>query len=185
MRMTCGRDLEFRAAHERMIELAGRAHRGIGNRAVVRGDEIHQAEAQRFDARERGQLEGFRERAMRLDEQMAGNGPLDAELAARRLDEGDHLGGIENAADLGQHDEGGRFLRLAQDDAHVVAPRAVIPRAVIEVVDAHAHASEAIVLAAHERRHHFGVPGLVTDLRAVLAIQRDIEHRAQFGLQRQ
>ncbi len=59
-----------------------------------------------------------------------------------------------------------RLLRLAQNDAHVVAP-------------------EAIFLAAHERSDHLCVLNFLTHLRAVFATERDVEHRAELRLQRQ
>jgi hypothetical protein len=45
-----GGDLELGAHDQRVVELAGRAHARLRDRAAVRGDEVHQAEGQRLDA---------------------------------------------------------------------------------------------------------------------------------------
>jgi hypothetical protein len=49
-------------------------------------------------------------------------------------------------------------------------------------VNAHADAAEAVFLAAEKRCHQFRVRRFLADLRAVLAIERDVEHRAELRL---
>src|SRR5260370_13992349 len=117
---------------------------------------------------------------MRFDQQVARNCMLDPKLTPRRFDERDHLGGIEDAANLGQGDIRRRFFGGAQDDADVVAPCAVL-----EVVNAHAYTAEAVFLAAEERCHQLGMRRFLADLRPVLAIERDIEHLTELRLQRE
>ncbi len=179
VRVARGGDLELRAAHERVVELAGRAHRVVRNRAVMRGYEIHQAEAQGRDDRQRGDPRGVGERAVRLDQHVDGDRLRDAELDAGRLDERAHFGRVGRAADLRQRQVRGR-ARRAQDDAHVVAPVRVG-----NVVDTHADAPEAVRLAADERGDARRVLGLAADGRAVLAVERDVEDGTELGLQRE
>jgi hypothetical protein len=178
MRVAGRGDLELGAAHQRVIELAGRAHGAVGNRAVVRGDEVHQAEAERFYTRQGGQIEGPSQRAVGFDQQLHRHGLSNAEFAPRGFDVRAHFRSIWDAADLGQGNERGSAFGGAQDQTHVVAPMRMV-----EVVNPHAHAAKVVMLAAQQRCHQLRMLSLAAHLRAVFAVERNVEHRPQLLLQ--
>jgi hypothetical protein len=49
----------------------------------------------------------------------------------------------------------------------------------------HADTAEAVGGPGQHRRDQLGMLGLAADARAVFGVERDVEHRAEFGLQRQ
>jgi hypothetical protein len=65
-------DLQLGAHHQRVRELALHAHAVRRDGAAVRGDEVHQAEAEGLHARMRGDVEGAVHRGGRLDQPCSG-----------------------------------------------------------------------------------------------------------------
>jgi hypothetical protein len=78
-----GGDFAFGARNQRMRKLARRTHGAAGNGAVMGADEIHQAEVDRFDMGQGGDLPHLVQRAGRFDQHMDRYFALDAMWSAR------------------------------------------------------------------------------------------------------
>ena len=71
-------NFQFSATDERVIKLTRALHGATRNRPEVARDKIHQAEIQRFDAVQCGDVPYLVKRTMRFDEHVCRNGVLDA-----------------------------------------------------------------------------------------------------------
>ncbi len=173
-------DRQLGAHHQRMRELALGAHRRLRDRAAVRRDEVHQPERQRFQPRMRGQQLDVAQRAVGLHQRVQRNlarEPHRARGHVHGMDGGLEVGGV---ARLGNHEVGQARAGVAQQHLqHALELRMAVRH------DAGAHAVELVGRRLHQLGDEVGVLHLAAHRRAVLAVQRDVEHRAQLGLQGQ
>ena len=173
-----GGDVGLGAHDQRVLELARALHRAARDGAVVAGDEVHQAEVERLDAVERGDLPGLAQGTVGLDQHVhrqrarQAAGGLDAAQFA------DLFGGVGGGAHLGNGDEGQSIAGAADQDLEVA-----LPVRVGDVVDARSDAAEVVLGAIDDLDHHARVLGLGPRARAVLAVAGDVEHRAELLLQ--
>lgn len=174
------RDLAFRAAYQRMVELAGTLHGGTADRPAVGTDEVHQPKIEGFDAVDCRDLPDFMECAVRLDQHMHRYRAFDA-AAVFDLAQGSELGAhVARAARLWQGHEGQARTGPGNQDLQIGSPVVMG-----DVVDAHADPVVPVVTAHHDLRAHLGVCLLGAGSGSILAITGDVEHRPQFGLQRE
>jgi hypothetical protein len=68
-----GHHFALGAGDQLVLELAGAAHRAGGNRAVMAGDEIHQAEVQHLQPGKRGEAMHIAQCAVGFDQDMDRN----------------------------------------------------------------------------------------------------------------
>jgi hypothetical protein len=169
-----GGDLQLGAHDQRVLELALHAHRALRDGAAVRRDEVHQPEAQRLDARVRRQRPHVLQRAVRLHQRVQRDVG-----AAAGIDRGRGALQFCRVARLGAH-QVGRAPARRQHDGHHVGEARVVHRQ-----HAHAHAAEAVERIGQQPGDQVRLLDLAAHGRAVLVVQRDVEHRAQLGLQLQ
>ena len=117
---------------------------------------------------------------MRLDQRVHRRTLWQADAPRGVVDHGDRALHVVQVARLGQHQVRQPPAGARDERQHVVGEGGVIERV-------HTRADTAEVVLA--RQHQFGDPahmrGLGAHGRAVLAVERDVEHRAQARLQRQ
>ena len=142
----------------------------------MRGDEIHQAERERLDARMRGDRLDVAQRAVGLDQRVQ----RDRAGTGARVDGGSGAIDVGDAVDLGQHQVGQARAGGADDGRDVGGERGVVDR-----MDARADAAEAVLCRLQRLGDEVRMLGLGADRRAVFAIERHVEHRAELALQRE
>jgi hypothetical protein len=86
---------------------------------------------------------------------------------------------VGHAARLGDHQVGQPVARLRRTMVDHLLEQRVVDRQ-----HPHADAAEAVVGAVDQLGDQVRLLDLAADRRAVLAVERDVEHRAQLGLQR-
>ena len=107
---------------------------------MVAADEVHQAEVQRLDAGQGGDVLHLAQRAVGLDQHMGGDLPRQAAVLGDGGERHQHGLRVLPSADLGKGDVGELLAGRADDDLQVVAPVRVG-----DVVDARADAAVAVV----------------------------------------
>jgi hypothetical protein len=83
-------------------------------------------------------------------------------------------------ARLGHHQVGQAVAGAADQHVDIVGKRRVVDR-----VHPRADTAEAVGVRQRQFGHHAHMFGLGAHWRAVFAVERDVEHRPQFGLQHQ
>src|SRR5574343_288806 len=101
-----GSDFALGAGDQRVFELARALHRAAGNGAMVARDKIHQAEIQRLDAGQGGDLPDLAQGAMGFDQHMDRNPTVDGKFSLNFAYVFDLNLYITGAARLWQCDEG-------------------------------------------------------------------------------
>jgi hypothetical protein len=96
------------------------------------------------------------------------------------VDAGGRACDVGRAAGLGDHQVGQSAAHAAHQQVHhLLEPR------VVHGLQAGAHAPETVGRRGHQLGDEVGVLDLAAHGRPVLAVQRDVEHRPEFGLQLQ
>ena len=173
-----GHRLGLRAVQEGVVELGGRTHGARGDRAVVGAHIVHQAKVQHLDVRQLGDLPDLVKGAVRFDERMDGDLPLDPGLRRGGPDVLDHLRKVHGLHRLGDGDVGQPFTRTGDDDVDVLFP--VLVGVIVDADPGHVELVEVALLHAYD---HFGVGFFRAGGRAVLAVHGDIEDAAHLLLE--
>jgi hypothetical protein len=158
--------------HQRVFELAGRTHGTGWNGAVIAGDEIHQAEIQRFDVGQARDLPCLAQSPGRFDQHVDGDFAIDAVPASQFAQRDDLFQRVVGMFRFGQHDIGDTFAGLADDGLEFFTP-CRMPH----VVDAHADAAENVFFGQDQSGDHVRMFALLPRGRTVLAIGGDVENR--------
>ncbi|MCY1226609.1 hypothetical protein D9M72_388510 [compost metagenome] len=178
MAMAGSGDFQHGASDQRMLELLWRAHGIAGNCAMVRRDEVHQAEAQAFHLHQRGDVEGLFERRVCLDQHMDRDMAGDAGIARHLVDMVGHARDLDHVGHLGHDHVGQPGAGGAHQHVDILAPARVSG-----IMDAHADAVVRVQRTVDQLRAQLGVLALLADRGAVLAVEGDIEDRPKLLLQ--
>ena len=142
--------------------------------------EIHRAEVEADDARQRGDRPRVVHGAVRLDHH------ADRDLAAESAPRGFEREALEEALDVADRFRLGRGQERDAVAGVAEQNRELLDRArVVDVVDPRSDAIEAVGGAGDDRGHLARVLELGADGRAVLAIGGNVEVAAALGLQRE
>ena len=181
MGVTSRRNLQLGAHHQRVGELAGRAHGGRRDGAMVAGDKVHEAKADGLHTRVRSNVKGVVHGPGRLQQHMDGQlGGRAPQAQKRRMD----LLHIGQRFHLGDHQVAQAVRRLPGNGGQVARKSRVIHR-----VYAGGHAGLGLGREG-QRGNQRRVLGLAAHGGAVFTVERDVKHAsaellAHFGLQLQ
>jgi hypothetical protein len=183
MRMTYRNHLQLRPYYERVRKLPGRTHRAGRNRAIVAGDEIHDAERQALHLGQGGDLVGLVQRAVGFDQHVDGQELVEPApgFFRRRIDHLLRAQHIGDAVGLGDHHVGQLPCRRA-DDVRDIACEVLVA----DVVQAHADAPALGTAGAgvvQQARHQLGMFAFLAGGSAVLAVEGDVEDGPKLLLQ--